>query len=400
MPEIRLPVDLRRRVFEVRNEHVGETRWRAQENRNAMAMMQVSATSLFAELLRARGRIDGTTSRHFRLNMTGHSSRPFFPHSDAPRSGVVRAFAPGGIGNLGPGLDILGCAITGLGDSVEATLVDPPGVHVENPGHPDLPSDPAKHSSAIAVAEVLRRSGKAKVGVSIRVEKKLPLAGGQGGSAASAIAGALAVNTLIGSPLTDDDLLRSALVAEERVAGRHLDNLAPALFGGIILVRSIEPLSLLSLPVPPALRIVVVHPGMRLRTADARSVLPTSVDRTTSLIQASAVAAMTAAFCTGELGLLRGAIDDRIAEPARAPLLPGFARAKAAAIEAGALGCSIAGGGPSSFALVEGTPTAEAVLRAMLDAYADEGLQATGRVAEVDERGAWAEAVVAEAPPP
>jgi len=333
--------------------------------------------------------------------MTGHSSRPFSPFSDAPRSGVVRAFAPGGIGNLGPGLDILGCAITGLGDSVEATLIDQPGVRLDDPGHPDLPTDPAKHSSAIAATEVLRRASKKPVvGVRLRVEKKLPLAGGQGGSAASAIAGALAVNTLIGSPLDDDELLRAALVAEERVAGRHLDNLAPALLGGIVLVRSVDPLSLLSLPVPPALRVVVVHPGTRLLTAEARSVLPSTVDRATSLAQASAVAAMVAAFCTGELGLLRGAIDDRIAEPARAPLLPGFARAKAAALEAGALGCSIAGGGPSSFALVDGTATAEAVLGAMLNAYAGEGLEATGRVAEVDERGAWAEAVVAEAPPP
>jgi homoserine kinase len=332
--------------------------------------------------------------------MTGHPSRPFSPYSDAPRSGVVRAFAPGGIGNLGPGLDILGCAITGLGDSVEATVIDEAGVRIDEPGHPDLPSDPTKHSSAIAAGEVLRRSGKSGFGVALRVEKKLPLAGGQGGSAASAIAGALAVNTLIGSPLDDDELLRAALVAEERVAGRHLDNLAPALFGGIVLVRSVEPLSLVSLPVPPALRIVVVHPGTQLRTAEARSVLPPTVDRTTSLLQASAVAAMVAAFCTGELALLRGAIDDRIAEPARAPLLPGFARAKAAAVDAGALGCSIAGGGPSSFALVDGTPTAESVLLAMLNAYSDAGLAASGRVAEVDERGAWAEAVVAEAPPP
>jgi homoserine kinase len=129
-------------------------------------------------------------------------------------------------------------------------------------------------------------------------------------------------------------------------------------------------------------------------------VLPPSVDRATSLAQASAVAAMVAAFCTGELDLLRGAIDDRIAEPARAPLLPGFSRAKTAALGAGALGCSIAGGGPSSFALVDGTRTAESVLSAMLNAYAEEGLEATGRVAEVDERGAWSEAVVAEAPPP
>jgi homoserine kinase len=347
-----------------------------------------------------RGRIGSLASRHFRLIMPGHSSRPFSPYFEAPRSGVVRAFAPGGIGNLGPGLDILGCAITGLGDSVEAMLIDEPGIRVDEPGHPDLPTDPTKHASAIAANEVLRRSQRPKLGVALRVEKRLPLEGGQGGSAASAIAGALAVNALIGSPLDDDELLRAALVAEERVAGRHLDNLAPALIGGIVLVRSVEPLSLLSLPVPPALRIVVVHPGTRMRTADARSVLPAEIDRMTSLLQASAVAAMIAAFCTGELGLLRGAIDDRIAEPARAPLLPGFAQAKSAALDAGALGCSIAGGGPSSFALVGGTPTAEIVLRAMISAYADEGLQATGRVAEVDERGAWAEAVVAEAPPP
>jgi homoserine kinase len=344
--------------------------------------------------------MDAVASRHYALIMTGNSSTRFSPYSDAPRSGVVRAFAPGGIGNLGPGLDILGCAMTGLGDSVEATLVDQPGVRVDDPGHPDLPTDPTKHSSAIAAGEVLRRSRKENLGVALRVEKKLPLAGGQGGSAASAIAGALAVNTLIGSPLGEDQLLLAALVAEERVAGRHLDNLAPALRGGIVLVRSVEPIALLSLPVPPALRIIVVHPGTQLRTADARSVLPGSIDRATSLLQASAVAAMVAAFCTGELGLLRGAIDDRIAEPARAPLLPGFARAKAAAIEAGALGCSIAGGGPSSFALVDGTPTAEGVLSAMLEAYSAEGLDATGRIAEVDERGAWAEAVVAEAPPP
>src|SRR5690348_4501357 len=129
--------------------------------------------------------------------MTGPSSRLFSPFSDAPRSGVVRAFAPGGIGNLGPGLDILGCAITGLGDSVEAMLVDEPGVRVDEPGHPDLPTDPTKHSAAIAAGEVLRRARRAGLGVALRVEKKLPLAGGQGGSAASAIAGALAVNTLI-----------------------------------------------------------------------------------------------------------------------------------------------------------------------------------------------------------
>jgi len=300
----------------------------------------------------------------------------------------ARAFAPGGIGNLGPGLDILGCAVTGPGDTVDAVRVAEPGVHLAEPGHPDLPTDPARHTAAIAATEVLRRAGDARVGVSLHVRKGLPLAGGQGGSAASAIAGAVAVNAVLGSPLDERDLLLAALVAEERVAGRHLDNLAPALMGGIVLVRSIDPLVTVRFNAPDALRVVLVHPGMRLRTADARAVLPTTVERTTAIAQAAAVATMVAAFASGNLALLRGAIDDRIAEPARAPLLPGFSSAKRAALQAGALGASIAGGGPSAFALTDGDAAATGVLAAMLAAYEQAGVTATGRVARVDAQGA------------
>src|SRR5438309_1902092 len=193
--------------------------------------------------------------------MPDPSPDPFVPPAAAPHL-IARAFAPGGIGNLGPGIDILGCAVTGAGDVVEATRIAEPGVRVDDPGHPELPTDARKHASAIAAAEVLRRADRTEIGLALRVEKRLPLAGGQGGSAASAIAGALAANAMLGSPLGEDELLKAALVAEERVAGRHLDNLAPALFGGIVLVRSVDPLFLVSLPVPPNLRIVIVHPGM------------------------------------------------------------------------------------------------------------------------------------------
>jgi homoserine kinase len=319
--------------------------------------------------------------------MTSHS-RAFTPRTSGPTKNVFRAFAPGGIGNLGPGIDILGCAVTGPGDVVEATTIDGSGVRIDASGHPDLPTDPERHTSGVAASEVLRRAQATTVGVALRIEKHLPLAGGQGGSAASAIAGAVAVNALLGSPLDQQELLLAALVAEERVAGRHLDNLAPALLGGIILVRSLDPLVLVRLPVPPRLRIVVVHPEMQLRTADARAVLPSVVDRSTAMMQASAVAAMVAAFCTGDLDLLRGAIDDRIAEPARAALLPGFAAAKQAALDSGALGCSIAGGGPSSFAMADGDGSAQAVLDAMLEAYRAAGMGVSGRIAQIDERGA------------
>lgn len=299
---------------------------------------------------------------------------------------AVRVFAPGGIGNLGPGLDILGCAVTGLGDVVRAHRTDVGGVSVEDPGHPDLSRDPTRHASAIAASEVLRRAGS-RAGIALHVEKGLPLAGGQGGSAASALAGAVAANVLIGNPLDRVQILFAALVAEERLAGRHIDNLAPALFGGILLIRSIEPLAFESLPVPDALRIVLVHPEMQLRTADARAVLPQSVDRATAVAQAQSVASMVAAFCLGDLSRLRGAVEDRIAEPARAKLLPGFSAAKRAAVDAGALGCSISGGGPSAFALADSDEQADAVRRAMIDAYSSAGLTATGRIARVDTRG-------------
>ena len=320
--------------------------------------------------------------------MPSHSSNAFAPRRSGPTKNVYRAFAPGGIGNLGPGIDILGCAVTGPGDVVEATTIDGSGVRIDDPGHKDLPTDPELHTSGVAATEVLRRAQATTVGVALRVEKRLPLSGGQGGSASSAIAGAVAVNALLGSPLDDHELLLAALVAEERVAGRHLDNLAPSLLGGIVLVRSLEPLVLVRLPVPPTLRVILVHPEMQLRTADARAVLPAVIDRSTAVAQAAAVASMVAAFCSGDLALLRGAIDDRIAEPVRARLLPGFREAKAAALAAGALGCSIAGGGPSAFALVEGDAAAETVLAAMLEAYRSTNMAATGRVAEIDERGA------------
>jgi homoserine kinase len=303
----------------------------------------------------------------------------------------VRAFAPGGIGNIGPGLDILGCAVTGPGDSVVATVIDEPGVRIDESGHPDLPCDPARHACGIAASEILRRAGHTSSGVALSVEKDLPLAGGQGGSAASAVAGAVAVNALLRQPLDSRDVLAAALVAEERLAGRHIDNLAPAMFGGILLIRSIEPLDFIRLPAPPALRIVLVEPSMRLRTAEARAVLPAAISLSTALAQAVAISTMVAAFLTGNLQLLRGAIDDRIAEPARARLLPGFIDAKRAALEKGALGCSISGGGPSSFALTDGDDTAGSVMHAMIEAYRQCGVGAVGRVAQIDERGARVE---------
>jgi homoserine kinase len=315
----------------------------------------------------------------------------------APRQRSVRmrvaASVPGGIGNLGPGLDVLGCAIASLRDEVVAEWSDKPGVTLLDAGHPELPREPERHTSAIAAAAVIETAKARGItlhapGIALTVKKALPLSGGQGGSAASAVAGAVAADALLDAGLDETALLMCSLAAEETVAGRHLDNIAPSLLGGIVLIRSLDPIDVVRLPIPAGLRVVLAHPSQRLRTSDARGVLPTSIPRAIALHQMAQVGAIVAACHQSDLALLGRAIDDRIAEPARAPLLPGFVEAKKAAMTAGALGASISGAGPTAFALVDGDAAGELVAAAMCEAYQRAGVECTARVTQVDPNGA------------
>lgn len=307
----------------------------------------------------------------------------------APR----HASAPGGIGNLGPGLDVLGCAVVGARDEVTAQWSDVAGITILDSGHPDLPNVPTRHTAAIAAAAVIahaRRRGVAleAPGVALSARKGLPLAGGQGGSAASAVAGASAVNALLGNPLDSEALLACCLDAESRVSGRHLDNVAPALLGGIVLVRSLDPIDVVRLPIPRNLHLVLAHPEQRLSTSKARRALPADVPQQVMTHQIAQVSAMVAACYGDDVTLFGRSVDDRYAEPARAPLLPGFIEAKHAALEAGALGASISGAGPSSFAVVDDAEVASRVAQAMQAAYASRGIECTTRVTTVDRDGA------------
>ena len=303
----------------------------------------------------------------------------------------VTAYAPGGVGNVGPGLDILGLALAGAGDTVRAEWSESAGIQILDPGHAELPRDPERHASGLAaraVFERLKNHPARKRGIALTVRKGLPLSGGQGGSAASAVAGAVAVNALLGYPLDEASLVAACLDAEEIVSGRHADNIVTSLLGGIVLIRCLDPLDMVRLPVPQELWVVVARPDQRVRTADARAVLPTEIPRPVALHQAAQVGAIVAALASSDYGLLGRAIDDRIAEPARASLLPGFPEAKAAALDAGALGCSISGSGPSVFALVRGREIGLAVAQAMERAYDFCGLTSSTRVVRVDEEGA------------
>jgi len=304
-----------------------------------------------------------------------------------PHPTAVTAYAPGSIGNVGPGLDILGLAVAGAGDTVTVSRSDSSGITILDAGHPDLPTDPGRHTAALAAREVLRLAG-ADLALVLRVRKGLPLAGGQGGSAASAVAGAVATNVLLGQPLSSNELIQACLIAETIVAGRHADNIVPSLMGGLMLIRSLEPVDVISIPIPSSLWIVLAHPEQVLRTAEGRARLPKQIPRDLALRQAAQVAAMIAACVSDDLTLLGRALVDEIAEPARAPLLPGFAEAKAAALAAGAVGCSISGSGPTCFAFAAAKTTAERVATAMEVAYRARGIPCHARVTRPDSRGA------------
>lgn len=300
----------------------------------------------------------------------------------------VRVYVPGSIGNVGPGLDILGLAVRGAGDTLVAKRIRGSRLVVEESGDPVLSSDPTRHASALAANAARRLARQRSVGMALWLTKGLPLSGGQGGSAASAVAGAVAANALMGFPLSDDELLLAALAAETVLAGRHLDNIAPSLLGGLVLIRSLDPLDYVRLSPPRSLHLVLAKPNYQLRTKRGRSVLPAKVSRATALHQAAQVAAMVAAADRNDVALFGRAIDDRIAEPARAALLPGFLEAKRAALKAGAFGCSISGSGPTLFAVTDDADQAALIGTAVRNAYRRAGFAADVRLTTADRQGA------------
>jgi homoserine kinase len=296
------------------------------------------------------------------------------------------AYAPGSTSNLGPGFDCLGLAFTGKGDRVAARRCGEPGVRVRSVSDPRIPVEASRNTAAIAAAAVWEQAGGGG-GLELEIEKGLPLAGGLGGSAASAVAGAVAANAVLEAGLPPDALLAAALGAEAVVAGRHADNVAPALLGGAVLVSAVDPLRLVRVRVHPSIGLVLVTPGYAVETAKARAVLAAQVARADAVQQAAHLAGLVLGLERGELSLVAASLEDRIAEPVRAPLYPGYREARAAAREAGAIGLTVSGAGPTVVALVAGG-AGPAVARALMDAYGRAGFSATAHEARIDEEGA------------
>lgn len=289
----------------------------------------------------------------------------------------VRVFAPATVSNVGPGFDVLGFALHRPGDIVEAEWSDRPGVElatVTGDGGA-LPVDAGRNAAGVAAADVLRRAEPAHSGRGIRLwlHKGMPLSSGLGSSGASAAAGAAAANTLLGHPLPPREVVACAMAGERAACGSaHADNVAPAVLGGFVLIRSYEPLDLVRLPVPDGLFVAVVHPHCEVSTAEARARLARQeFDLADIVANSGNLGALVAALHQGDLGLLGRSIEDRLVEPVRARLIPAYAQVKQAAAETGALGCSISGSGPSVFAFADADDAAARIAHAMRAAFRD-----------------------------
>lgn len=234
--------------------------------------------------------------------------------------------------------------------------------------------------------------GVRSVGLSLSLEKGLPLGSGLGSSAASAAAAAVAVNEIFGNKLGVDELVLAALKSEEKVSGYHADNVAPAIMGGFVLIRSYEPLDLIQLKFPNDrdLYFVLVSPEFEAPTKKMRQALPSEIGMPHHVHNCSQGGALVASVLQGDLELLGKALSsDKIVEPRRAPLIPGMEAVKRAAIAAGAFGCTISGAGPTAVAITDDEERGKEIGKHMIEAFFKEGnLKAYANVKQLDRVGA------------
>lgn len=299
----------------------------------------------------------------------------------------IKVFAPATVANVGPGFDILGFAVGEPGDVIEARRSPNSGVcltdiHYARKGDVGRLPGGSRNTAVIAAMnalQTLQQRGFAEkmAGVELVLHKKMPLGSGLGSSGASAVAAAWAVNVLFEQPLAkqDPDLILACIQAEASSSGFHADNVAPAMLGGVVLIRSYEPLDIIPLDAPEEMVCVIVSPEYEVSTRKARAVLPEQVDLKEVVVPHYAnVAGVVAGILKKDLALFGRSIDDRIVEPARAHLIPGFYAVKEAALKSGALGCSISGAGPSVFAITDDLERGREIGQAMAQSFAEHGI--------------------------
>jgi len=300
---------------------------------------------------------------------------------------TATAFAPASVGNVGVGFDLLGHALDAVGDRVTVTRIAEPTVIVRSTAATDIPMEAASNTAGAGLLQLIE-DRRLDFGFDVLLDKGIPLGSGMGGSAASASGSILAASRLLDEPLCETELLRYGMYGEYVASGAfHPDNLAPALLGGLILGLALDPLQIVRIPVPPSLHCVIVYPELRVDTRDARAVLPKEIRLKEHTAQSGRLAGVIAGCYTNDLSLIGRALQDLIIEPHRASLVTGFHEVKNAALQAGALGCSLSGSGPSLFAWCAGHPVGELIRDRMIAAFAAAGVASRGWISPVGAPG-------------
>jgi homoserine kinase len=294
--------------------------------------------------------------------------------------------SPATIANLVCGFDILGLCLDRPNDTMEVRLLDQPGITITSKDGFPLPTDPAQNTAGaplIAMLEELDRP----IGFEVIISKQIKPGSGIGSSAASAAGAVVAANHLLDNIFSKEDLVRFALFGEKVASGvKHADNIAPCIYGGITLIRSIFPIDIIAIPAP-SLFVTVVHPQIEVRTSDARQILRKQVLLKDAIRQWGNIAGLVAGFMKQDYDLIGRSLEDVIIEPVRSILIPGFHEVKATCKAAGALGGGISGSGPSVFMLSKTAATARNVEKLMQAIYTRIGLDHHTYVTTINQQG-------------
>lgn len=301
----------------------------------------------------------------------------------------IKVFAPASVANVSCGFDVLGFAVHRPGDLVEMQLNDSGLVHLDRVEGDEgrLPRATEKNIVSAVVINYLEHLG-VKQGVSITLKKQMPFGSGLGSSSASAVAGLVAINELMGKPMTREELLPFAMEGERLASGNaHADNVAPALLGGLVLIRSYEPLDVVRLPYPDTLCVALVYPHVEIPTMAARKIIKSSITMKNAIKQWGNVGGLVAGLCTNNMDLISRSMEDVIVEPIRAMLIPMFYEMREHALNNQALGFGISGSGPTVFALCDDMGKASNIASLLHTLLERSGIESTTYVSDINQEG-------------
>ncbi|MCC2625527.1 MAG: homoserine kinase [Burkholderiales bacterium] len=298
------------------------------------------------------------------------------------------AFAPATSANMIVGFDILGFALNDVGDEVTLIKRSDGQIVIDSiESEQELPLISSKNTASIVIQKVCA-DFRIDCGFSLRIKKGIAIGSGMGGSAASAVAALVAFNHFLEVPLSNEQLVHYALFGEELASGgKHADNVAPCIYGGVTLTRSIDPIDIIKLPTPE-LQCIVIHPHLVVETKAARGILKPDVAMKNYVMQSANLAGFMAALYTKDIGLLKRSLNDVVIEPQRAHLVPGFYPVKEIALNAGALACSFSGSGPSMFALSETVREAHEIAAKMIEGFEQFGIKTDWWISPISNNGA------------